>query len=107
MAVTLTMASCNKPSSVDTSSFQKSFKSAEAAVQTGADKVITAVKSADYAGALTELKALANNAKLTPEQQQAIKDLMTQVENAIKEAATKAADEAGKALKEVPKALPK
>ena len=76
------MSGCSKQSSVDTASFEKSFKSAEATVQTSADKVVTAIKSADYSGALAELKTLASNAKLTPEQQQAIKDVMAQVEKA-------------------------
>ena len=101
------MSGCNKQGGVDTASFEKSFKSAEATVQTSADKVVTAIKSADYSGALAELKTLATNAKLTPEQQQAIKDLMAQVEKLIADAAIKAAGEAGNAMKDVPKALPK
>ena len=107
MTVTLAMAGCGKQSSVDTASFEKSFKTAEAAVQTSADKVVTAIKSADYTGAMTELKTLASNAKLTPEQQQAIKDVMAQVEKLIADTANKAAGEASKAMKDMPKALPK
>jgi hypothetical protein len=107
MAFTLAMAGCGKQGSIDTTSFEKSFKPAEAAVQTSADKVVTAVKSADYSGAMAELKTLASNAKLTPEQQQAIKDVMAQVEKAIADAASKAAGDAGKAMKDMPKALPK
>jgi len=56
---------------------------------------------------MTELKSLASNAKLTPEQQQAIKDVMAQVEKAIADAAGKAADEASKAMQNIPKGLPK
>ena len=107
MALTLAMSGCSKQSSVDTALFEKSFKTAEAAVQTSADKVVAAIKSADYSGALTELKTLASNAQLTPEQQQTIKDVMAQVEKAISDTAQKAAGEAGKALKDIPKALPK
>ena len=107
MTVTLAMAGCGKQSSVDTASFEKSFKSAEAAVQTSADKVVTAIKSADYAGAMTELKSLASNAKLTPEQQQTIKDVMAQVEKLVADAASKVAGDASKAMKDIPKALPK
>jgi len=105
MTMTLAMASCGKQSSVDTASFERSFKSAEAAVQTSADKVVTAIKSADYSGAMAELKTLASNAKLTPEQQQTIKDVMAQVEKLVADAASKAAGEAGTAMKNVPKAL--
>jgi hypothetical protein len=107
MAVTLAMAGCGKQSSVDTASFEKSFKTAEAAVQTSADKVVTAIKSADYSGAMAELKTLASNAKLTPEQQQTIKDVMAQVEKLVADAANKVADEASKAVKDIPKTLPK
>ena len=107
MAVTLAMAGCGKQSSVDTAAFEKSFKTAEATVQTSADKVVTAIKSADYAGAMTELKTLASNTKLTPEQQQTIKDVMAQVEKAIADVANKATGEASKTMKDIPKALPK
>ena len=106
MTVTLAMAGCGKQGSVDTGSLEKSFKSAEAAVQTSADKAVAAIKSADYSSAMTELKTLASNAKLTPEQQQAIKDVMAQVEKAIADAASKAAGEANKAMKDLPKGLP-
>jgi hypothetical protein len=107
MTVTLAMAGCGKQSSVDTASFEKSFKTAEAAVQTSADKVVTAIKSADYVGAMTELKTLASNAKLTPEQQQAVKDVIAQVEKLMADTANKAAGEANKAMKDIPKGLPK
>ena len=107
MAVTLAMSGCSKQGSVDTASFEKSFKTAEAAVQTSADKVVTAVKSGDYSGAIAELKTLASNAQLTPEQQQSIKDVMAQVEKLIADVANKAAGEASKAMKDLPKGLPK
>jgi hypothetical protein len=107
MALTLAMSGCNKQGGVDTALFERSFKSAEATVQTSAGKVVTAIKSADYSGALAELKTLASNAKLTPEQQQAIKDVTVQVEKLIADVASKAAGEAGQALKDMPKALPK
>ena len=106
MTMTLAMASCGKQSSVDTASFERSFKSAEAAVQTSADKVVTAIKSADYSGAMAELKSLASNASLTPDQQQTIKDVMAQVEKLVADAASKAAGEVSKAMPDVPKALP-
>ena len=76
-------------------------------MQTGADKVVAAIKSADYSGALAELKTLSSNAKLTPDQQQAIKDVMAQVEKLIADAAGKAATEVGQAVKDIPKTLPK
>ncbi len=106
MAFTLTMAGCNKQGSVDTGTFQKTFASAESPVQSSADKVVASIKSADYSGALAELKNLANNAKLTPEQQQAIKDLMAQVQQYVAGAASQAAGAASNAMDAIPK-LPK
>ncbi|MGO8931797.1 MAG: hypothetical protein ACLQU3_33500 [Limisphaerales bacterium] len=107
MALTLAMSGCSKQSSVDTALFVKTFKSAEATVQTSADKIVTAIKSGDHSGALAELKTLANNVKLSPEQQQAIKDVTAQVEKLVADAASKAAAEASQAVKDIPKTLPK
>ncbi len=107
IAAAIVLAGCGKKSSVDTAPLEKSFKSSEPALQSSSDKVVAAVKSADYAGALAELKTLAGQAKLTPDQQQAIKDVMAQVEKAIADAAGKAANDAGKALNDAAKSLPK
>jgi hypothetical protein len=114
MTMTLAMAGCSKQGGIDTAAFESSFKSAEAALQPTVEKAVAAIKGADYSGAMAELKTLAGNAKLTPEQQQAIKDVMAQVEKAIADAAAKAADAAGKAaddaskaMKDMPKGLPK
>ncbi len=106
----LAVGGCAKKSSgttVDTTQLESSFKSAEPATQSSVDKVVTAVKSQDYSGALAQLQTLAKNAKLTPEQQQAIKDLMAQVQAAITDAAGKAAGDASKAASDMQKALPK
>jgi uncharacterized lipoprotein YajG len=108
MAATLALAGCSKQgSSIDTSALENSFKPAEASLKDSADKAVAAIKSADYAGALAELKKLADNAKLTPEQKQAIQDVMAQVQKAIADATGKATEEAGKALEGVQKGLPK
>ncbi len=109
MAVlTLAVAGCNKnKANVDTAPVEKSFSSADPAVKSSADKAVSAIKSGDYAGALTELKTLAANAKLTPEQQQAIKDVMAQVQNALTGMATKVEGDVGKAAGDLQKSLPK
>lgn len=107
MALTLAMSGCSKQGGVDTASFERIFKTAEASVQTSADKVVTAIKSGNHSGALAELRTLANNAKLTPEQQQAIKNVMAQVERLVADAASKAAGEASTAMIDIPKTLPK
>lgn len=115
MAATLALVGC-KPASevakpvIDTAALETSFQSAEASVKESATKAIAAIKSADYAGAVAELKKLAEDAKLAPEQQQAVKDIMAKVQSAIGDAAGKVAGEAGKvaddaakAVKDVPK----
>jgi hypothetical protein len=107
MAGALAMAGCSKEGGIDTTKLETGFKAAEASLKDSADKAAAAVKSADYSGAAAELKRLAQNAKLTPEQQQSLKDTLAQVEKAIADAAAKAADEAKKAMKDVPTSLPK
>ena len=106
-AAMLAVVGCKKSGSVDTSGLEKSFASAEATVKSSAEKAITAIKSADYAGALAELKTLGDKAKLTPEQQQAIKDVMAQLQQMVSETVNKAAGEAGKAVDDLQKSLKK
>ncbi len=103
----MTFVGCRQQASVNTAPLQDSFKAAEPALQSSVEKVVAAVKGADYSGALAELRTMAKNTKLTPEQQQAIKDVLAQVETVIRETASKAAGEAGKALDDVKKSLPK
>ena len=98
---------CNKQNSVDTAPIENSFQSAEPATKSAADNVVSSIKSGDYSGALTGLQTLAKDAKLTPEQQQAIKDVMAQVQQAISSAASNAADKANDAAKDLQKSLPK
>ncbi len=107
IAAALTLVGCTKQGSVDTAALEKSFKSADPATQTSADKVVSAVKAIDYQGAMAELKTLASNAKLTPDQQQAVKDVVAQVEKALADVAAKAKGEASKAADDLKKSLPK
>ncbi len=107
-AVALAFAGCSKnQSNIDTAPVEKSFASAEPTAKTSAEKAVSAIKSGDYNSALSELKTLAGNAKLTPEQQQAIKDIMAQVQKAVADMAAKAQGAAGKAADDLQKSLPK
>jgi hypothetical protein len=100
-AAAFVVAGCSKSAdgtvSVDTSKLTAVFSTAEADAKTAVDSVATAVKNADYAGAMTQLKALGEKHKLTPEQQQEVKNLLGKVQKAAEDAASKAAGEAGKA----------
>jgi hypothetical protein len=107
MAATRAFAGCGKKSSVDTSKLETSFKSAQPAQQSSVDKAVAAVKSADYSSAMTELQKMAKDAKLTPDQQQAIKDVLAQIQQAIADTASKAAGDASKAVGNLQKSLPK
>jgi len=98
IAITLAVG-CSKEG-VDTAGVEKAFSSADAGLKSSADKVIAAVKSGDYAGATAELKKLAAEVKLTPEQKQSLQDLLAQVQSKVTDVAKDAAGSAEKAVKD-------
>ena len=98
-ALAFTFAGCSKDGSVDTSKIESSFSSSDAQGKSDVDQVVAAVKAGDFAAATAPLQKLASNAKLTPEQQQAVKDVMTQVQEKVKEAAAKVGEQASEAAK--------
>ncbi|NQU10431.1 hypothetical protein HQ590_06565 [bacterium] len=100
------MTGCGKKSDVDTGQLEQSFQAAEPQAQSLVDQAVAAVQRGDYAGAMSSLQKLANQAKLTPEQQAAIKDLMARVQKAMSAAAAQAQEDAGKAVDDVKKSLP-
>ena len=107
VVVGLILAGCGKKEGVDTSGVEKSFRAAEPAVKAEVDQIVAAVKSSDYAGAVASLQKLAANAKITPEQKQAVGDLVSQLQAAFADAAKKAAGEATKAVDNLQKTLNK
>jgi hypothetical protein len=107
IAGALVITGCNQQGGVDTASVEKAFSAAAPDLKVSADKVVTAVKAGDYATAMTELKTLGGNAKLTPEQQQAVKDLIAKVQAALTDAAAKVSGDASKSAGDMQKALPK
>lgn len=98
-AVAFIVTGCNKAgtASVDTSKLTAAFSTADTDTKAAVDGVATAVKNADYSGALTQLKGLGDKFKLTPEQQQSVTDTIAQVQKAIEAVASKAAGDASKA----------
>jgi DNA-binding NtrC family response regulator len=103
----LVLSGCASKSSVDTAPLEKSFASAEPANKTVADKAVSAIKAGDYPGATAELPKLAAQAKLTPEQQQAVKDTLATLQKQLSDVAAKATKDAGKAAGDLQKSLPK
>jgi hypothetical protein len=98
---------CAKKSEVDTSKLESSFASAEPADKTEMDKAVSSIKAGDYSTGLASLQKLASQAKLTPEQQQAVKDVIAQVQNQLADLGKQAAGEAQKTLDAAKEALPK
>ena len=111
-AAALILAGCGKSgggagATVDPSPVEKTFAASEPTLKAAADKAVSAIKNADYGGALAELQKLGADVKLTDEQKKAINDVLGQVQKAVAEAGTKASGEAGKALDGVQKSLGK
>lgn len=98
-AAALLVSGCNKDGSIDTSKVESSFSTADASSKGELDRVVQAVKAGDFAAATAPLQRLAANAKLTPEQQAAAKDLLVQIQEKVKEAAAAVGAEASDALK--------
>jgi hypothetical protein len=107
IAVSLLIVGCAKQNQVDTAKLESSFSSAEPASKSEVDKAVSAVKSADYSSALASLQKVASQAKLTPEQQQAVKDVITQIQKQLGAAVEKAGGDAQKALDSAKQGVPK
>src|SRR6266700_3200672 len=88
-AASLLVSGCSKKSSVDTAPLEKSFASAEPANKSTADKAVANIKAGDYSGAMADLQKLSAQVKLTPEQQQAVKDVLAQVQKQLSDTAAK------------------
>jgi hypothetical protein len=86
---------------------QSAFSSAPTVEKADVDAAVSAVKSGNYQDALASLKKVAANAKLTPEQQTAMQDLMTQIQAKIADAAKQAGDSATKVAGDLQKSLGK
>jgi len=108
LAVTVLLsAGCSKKSSVDTAPLEKSFATAEPSDKASANKAVSDIKSGNYSGAMAELQKLGAQAKLTPEQKQAVKDVVAQVQQQLADAVKQVGQEADKAGRDLQKSLPK
>ena len=102
----LTVTGCANKNRVNTSKLEKSFRSADPKNKEYCDQAVTAAKNGDHTGTLAALRKLAGKAKLTSEQQLAIKDTIAQVQKAMTYAANKASGDAQKATNDLKKSLP-
>ncbi len=101
MAFAVTMLGCSsKKNEVDTAKLQKAFQSADTKINSSVNNAIVAIQSEDWPGALAELKKVAAETKLTPEQQSAVKSTIEQVTQ-------KMGDAAKKAVGDIQKSMPK
>ena len=107
MMAVVGLTACSKQGSVEIGKLQSAFASAEPAVKQSVEKAISAIKEQNYAGALAPLQEAASKAKLTPEQEKAVNDVIAQVKEALSKAAGKAAEGAEKAVGDLKNALPK
>jgi hypothetical protein len=101
---TTTAASSAPAANVDTAKLQAAFESAEPAAKTAVDTAVTAIKNADYSGAVTQLQALSGKFTLTDEQQTAVKDTIAAVQKVIADMAGKATGAANNAAADATKA---
>jgi hypothetical protein len=69
-----------RPRGVNAAELKSTFKTAEPALKTEADKAVAALKAGKPDEALTILRKLAGRAKLTADQQLAIKNTISQIE---------------------------
>ncbi len=115
----LALTGCSKNESgattLDTAKLQSAFTAAAAVDKAEVEKAINAIKSSDYVAAVASLKQAASNLNLTPEQQQAVKDLLAQAQSKlgatvgemVDKAKTAAGDAAQKAAGDLQKAVGK
>ncbi len=92
---------------VDTAKTEAAFSAPDGTEKSQVEKAVSAIKAGDYASAVASLKEVAASTKLTPVQQDAIKDLVAQVEAKISSLATEAADKAKAAASDAGKAAEK
>jgi pectin methylesterase-like acyl-CoA thioesterase len=100
------LAGCAKKG-VNPAPLESSFRTADPAVKSDVDKAVIDIKAGNYSEALAYLNKIAGKARLTAEQQQAVKDVISQITAQMQQAAAKAAAGAQKSATDLQKSLPK
>ena len=85
------LAGCSRYHGINTGNLSSSFKLSEPSLKTEADAAIKAIRDNKLPDALAELQKLAKRAKLSAEQQQAVKDVIVQIQTKMEADAKKAA----------------
>ncbi|MGD0017546.1 MAG: hypothetical protein ABSC38_08555 [Verrucomicrobiia bacterium] len=106
LAGALVVTGCAGKNKINTSKLEKSFQSADPKNKEYSEQVVTASKNGDYISALAALQKLAGKARLTSEQQLAIRDTIAQVQKAMADIASKASGDAQKAANDIKKSRP-
>lgn len=104
MVLVVALIGCSsKKGEIDTAKLQKPFATADAKVNGTVNKAVVDIQTEDYASAMTTLQKLAAETKLTPEQQQAIKDTVDQLAKKLGDKAKSTINEMQKNVPAVPK----
>ena len=101
------LTGCSKSNNVSTGPLESNFSAAEPASKSKVDAAVAAIKAGNYSEALAKLQALSTQAKLTPEQKQAVQDVIAQVQQQLTAAAGQMQQDANKAVGGLPKSLGK
>jgi len=98
---------CGKSNNVNTGKLESSFNAAEPASKSKVDTAVAAIKAGNYSDALAKLQAVAAQAKLTPEQKQAVQDVIAQVQKQMTAAAGQMQKDATKSVGDLQKSFGK
>ena len=85
--VAMIVFGCGRHHGVDTGKLRSSFQSGEPTLKAEADKAVGMIKAGHYPEALAHLQELAGKARLTADQQEAIKDVVAQIQKQMTDAA--------------------
>jgi hypothetical protein len=104
MILAAAFGGCGKKG-IDTSKLERSFQASEPTAKQNVQSVVQAVEKQDYAAATASLQKLATQAKLTPDQQEAIKEVLEQVKAKLTETLNKTAGDAQKMMTDLQKSI--